>query len=762
MADAVAVAASDAMAQRETAAGDVAGFSGKANAEAAKLVEKDVGIEVPERGGLSKPAQPLDDKNAKGEKNDSHEPSKDDAAAALLAQFRETAAGEWDEAVDPSEIELSTKTLDSEAVLERFREAVASENGLTGEDAQDEDWGDIELSEKTIELNSGKTTLMSSDVPGLDEDDQDEADWDAESADFANKESSSESYIKQNALRPTEEPAALADAENQKTAGNSQSTTSPLSSIKRKLENNVEKVVHFNIGGKMIASTMETIGRVDWLLAAYARGEETCLRDEDGHMFVDQNPEFAQVCMRILRSSRKDLIEATRATLPKIPDYGSEAFQEMLDSARHLRFEPVLVVLREEALANVDQDTANVVRGLEAEKESLLKKMSKAGKMKEKMRIEVRRIELEISKALILNKDRKSHWSDPAHAPELSFNLIIVGNSGAGKSSTMQTILNSADVCKVSGGQAQGTRGTYLRDGRVDGHLMSYIDTQGLGADTCVTDVELLEQIMLSTNAINRMQVISNVLMAMDLRERATPAIVGNYLTFTELFQELQSTCFLCFTKWNSNNVMAEWNKPLYKWRRRWRKASSIEEITEEPPSYAELYEAYTVYLTDALAGDSEDTAFAKLVSVLAFFDSRIVWAFNLDAEQQEQRAEGTLEPYIEVMYRYYRTEAIGVLEKGRHVVPTVEMQFLRHDRDTLKKLAFDLIQHRNEHLGLLEDAARDRQRRQRLGRILTEMSKKVTHKLARRNYSDSEYVQQVAGVVGVARKTMSFGCSLS
>mmetsp|Transcript_9935 Transcript_9935/g.19497 ORF Transcript_9935/g.19497 Transcript_9935/m.19497 type:complete len:835 (-) Transcript_9935:5-2509(-) len=518
-------------------------------------------------------------------------------------------------------------------------------------------------------------------------------------------------------------------------------------------------IVQFNVGGRHITTTIQTISRADWLMAAYARGEEDFVQDRNGNIFIDRDPAYVDFYMRILRST-KSVEEAAEALLIA-PPYGSPAFRDMVDDARFFRFEPVLAVLRKEAISHVDQATATIMRDLEYEKAELTRKLKRASKHnREDLRIEIRRVELELSKALILNRHRRDNW-EQTEEPDLKFNLIIVGNSGAGKSSTMQTLLNNTD-CVVAGGQAQGTRGTILRDGSVDGTLMSYIDTQGLGADTSVTDVELLEQIMLSTEAIMRMKVISNVLMAMDLRDRATPAVVGNYLTFTELFTELQGTCLLCFTKWNTNNVMAEWNKPLRAWRRKWRRAKTIEEITEPPPSYIDLYEAYTNYLNESLAEDLEDTAFAKLVSVLSFFDSRIVWAFNLDAEQQSQREEGTLEPYIEVMYRYYRDEAIKVLEGGRHEVPTASMQFLRHDRDTLKQLAFDLIRHRNQHLGLLEGAARDRHLRQRIKYVFTDMVKNVTVKLAHRNYSESEYVQQVAGVVGVARKTMSFGCSIS
>jgi hypothetical protein len=44
-----------------------------------------------------------------------------------------------------------------------------------------------------------------------------------------------------------------------------------------------------------------------------------------------------------------------------------------------------------------------------------------------------------------------------------------------------------------------------------------------------------------------------------------------------------------------------------------------------------------------------EDTrAMAKMAVVLAYFESRVIWMFNLDAIQVEDKQDGEIEPYIE------------------------------------------------------------------------------------------------------------------
>lgn len=90
-----------------------------------------------------------------------------------------------------------------------------------------------------------------------------------------------------------------------------------------------------------------------------------------------------------------------------------------------------------------------------------------------------------------------------------------------------------------------------MQDGVIaDDLFVSFIDTQGLGADTSVTDEDLLSQIMMSTETITKLKVINNILISFDTNTRATPATMANQLTLIELFRDLRNSCFLILTKW--------------------------------------------------------------------------------------------------------------------------------------------------------------------------------------------------------------------
>jgi predicted GTPase len=61
-----------------------------------------------------------------------------------------------------------------------------------------------------------------------------------------------------------------------------------------------------------------------------------------------------------------------------------------------------------------------------------------------------------------------------------AFNMLVVGVTGSGKSSSLNTVLDHC-ACRVSGGQGQGTRGTEMQDGAIgNDQFVTLIDTQGL------------------------------------------------------------------------------------------------------------------------------------------------------------------------------------------------------------------------------------------------------------------------------------------
>jgi len=517
-------------------------------------------------------------------------------------------------------------------------------------------------------------------------------------------------------------------------------------------------LIGLNIGGCKFTTTAGTINKENWLVSAIVSGKEKCTRDDEGNFFLDRDSTHFEKFLNCLRASEEEPYQLD------VPSFGSAAFRELYAESGYYRFEPFLKQLEEVALREVDSETSRRLENLEKERSEVMKRLSEKTKRQareiEQLRIELERIKYELNKTQIIDKHKRT-WLFKPNGPELSFNLLIVGNSGAGKSSSLNSLLNYS-ACRVSGAQAQGTRGSELRDGVLDESLISYIDTQGLGADTSITDVELLEQIMLATGAVQKMGVINNVLIAFDLSARATPAAMANQITLTNLFQELQRTCFACFTKWNTNSVMSEWNHPLKNWMRRWRKANSVEEITEDPPSFSELYAAYTDYLKNSLSMDVEDTAFGKISTHLAFFESRLIWMYNLDPVEREDLSEDCLPAYKLKLYTHYRKQAIDVLHKGKTYVETAHMSFLQHDKATLKGIARSLIKARDSELKLLELSSSDPQKRQRMAKIFSSMSASVVDNMKRQNFQKSDYCQQVAGVAGIVKKTTKVGCAVS
>lgn len=93
------------------------------------------------------------------------------------------------------------------------------------------------------------------------------------------------------------------------------------------------------------------------------------------------------------------------------------------------------------------------------------------------------------------------------------------------------------------------------------------------------------------------MGIINNVLISFDVQARANPASMANQLTLIELFSELRRSSFLVFTKWNTSSVAVAWNTPMRDYMRKWKRAKTLEEITEDPPSYEVMYTAFCKYV---------------------------------------------------------------------------------------------------------------------------------------------------------------------
>ena len=87
----------------------------------------------------------------------------------------------------------------------------------------------------------------------------------------------------------------------------------------------------------------------------------------------------------------------------------------------------------------------------------------------------------------------------------------------------------------------------------------------------------------------------------------------------------------------------------------------TIEEITEEPPSYQEMYQYYCNYIMEAMNNDEDAGAFSKMGTFLSFFQGRIIFMFNLDSVEIEDLANGELEAYTQYLYTFY-IDTLGII----------------------------------------------------------------------------------------------------
>lgn len=465
-----------------------------------------------------------------------------------------------------------------------------------------------------------------------------------------------------------------------------------------------------------LASSVALRKLPDLLLTQLIESPSTA-RDADGSFVVDRACPQMQLVL--------DCIQKGKCVMPKPT---TEAWAELLDDAMYLNFLTLVEKMKRAEARLSAQD-------------------------RERLRIVRLKVEFARTKAELEAKQMQRRYV---------YNVLIVGVSGSGKSSSLNTILN-AQECLVSGAQAQGTRGTVLRDGVIDDEsFLSYVDTQGLGADTNISDTELLSQIMTAAESVRSMGVINVVLLSFDTSTRTTPAMMANQLTLMELFSEIRRSCFLCFTKWNTNSVISEWNVPLNRWIRKWRRVKNIEDITEDPPSYTTMYEAYSMYLIRTLVNGQDGGAFAKLVTFLSFFESRCVWMFNLDPMQIEDMEDDMLDPHILYMYTFYRAATLEVLRKGSTVVDTSEMIFLKGSKDTMLSVAMALVKMRNRKITQLELIGLQKEKRLQVSDLFRANVPGIIERMESGNYDcEGNFGNDIATLAGVQREGAFVGCHM-
>jgi len=536
------------------------------------------------------------------------------------------------------------------------------------------------------------------------------------------------------------------------------------------------ELVELNVGGVHFTTTLATLVKEEGSLLAQifreGKWQAQVPADAEGRAFLDRDGQAFRVILAFLRDG-----------VAPLPEIRSRERVVLRQEAAHFRLHRLLQALGEELSEgivihedaeisqmkatedSVEPPSAPVVEQsftkrqaeLEAKAQELEKRLLQDRTLDERGRdllaMELQKVHFELDSAMIQRK---------GDGKRLRYNLLIVGVSGSGKSSSLNTLLNM-QVNKVSGAQAQGTRGCVLRDATFDPeHFVSYIDTQGLGADTSVSDEELLSQIMVSTESILKMGIINNILISFDVNSRTTPAVMANQLTLMELFTELRRSCFLVFTKWNTNAVMVEWNTPLREWVRKWKRAKTREEITDPPPSYEEMYKSFCRYVISALSEDSDGGAFSKMGAFLAFFEARVLWMFNLDAIQQEDRIDGALEPYNQVLYEHYRARALEVLDKGSTRIVTDDLSFFRQDEAAMRSIAAALIKSRDERIFQLEEVGRETRKRRAMKRIFSEMAIETEGRIHNDDYRNyTQHTNRIAGLAGFVKPSPT-GCLIS
>ncbi len=289
--------------------------------------------------------------------------------------------------------------------------------------------------------------------------------------------------------------------------------------------------------------------------------------------------------------------------------------------------------------------------------------------------------------------------------------LVSVGIIGTGRSSFFNTLLNSKDMCKVSGGQLRGTRGCELlvkrasvaysplevaddsgedaAGGRaladaapITAHL---IDSEGLRSDSPVKAEELRAFADALCRSVKLMPggSVTHVLLALDVEERQTLSSLSNLLALCEMLRDARASCFLCLTKFNSNSVTTEWNRRLYEWNRSNRRAKSVAGLPE-PPAPREMLADYVAYFEHKFDTPTEQGALARMRMLLAFFEGRVLWAYNLDHMQWEDREEGELPAHEEFLFRHYRDIALRELNAVQRPVAVKDLALVKEQADLL------------------------------------------------------------------------------
>jgi len=209
---------------------------------------------------------------------------------------------------------------------------------------------------------------------------------------------------------------------------------------------------------------------------------------------------------------------------------------------------------------------------------------------------------------------------------------------------------------------------------------------------------------------------------------------------------------------------MSEWNIPLKKWVRKFRRVRSIDQINVEPPSYEEMYRCYCQYLLKSLSQKEDGGAFAKIATLLTYFESRVLFLYNLDPVEMEDKEDGELDPYIEYLYDFYRKRALVALKRGSTVIKTAELPFLKDDEDTMADVAARLIEHRDAKIEDLEQLGQSPDKRKRFRSLFTDMYNQAAVNMEKSVYDiHSKDTAEILDLLGhPEHKAPDMGCAVS
>jgi len=286
------------------------------------------------------------------------------------------------------------------------------------------------------------------------------------------------------------------------------------------------------------------------------------------------------------------------------------------------------------------------------------------------------------SDSTICSSDEEEEEGDISDVGESKeYFWIFDGIIGSGRTSTLNTFLNK-NLCKVAGGQVQGTRGASMELFTPESleelqHPVNFVDIEGFRSDVPAKHEEVLAHLELLSNCMSQSEPLqskfcSNVSLhqyffVLDLQQRLTAPILDNLLMLTDMYFPVRSQCVLCFTKWNSNAVMSEWNHKLRVWCRKYKR--SFEDFSEkyvanmdELPSTNEMLLDYVDFLKNKFGTETELRVLEKAIKLFTFFQDRLLWVFNLDCLETEDREDGELPPYKEFMYIHYREIVLAKL----------------------------------------------------------------------------------------------------